>query len=67
MRLYNQLRRLKKEHNLHVYWYTGECLVRRRRDQGCACASRLTRLWATGKDQLKPLNAVHKSRNCHVS
>ncbi|KAM0753164.1 hypothetical protein T439DRAFT_311834 [Meredithblackwellia eburnea MCA 4105] len=40
-RLYDALRPLKKEKNLHVYWYTG-------------------------KDQTKPLNAVHKSRNCHV-
>jgi len=22
--------------------------------------------WYTGKDQIKPLNAVHKTRNCHV-
>ncbi|KAI5477194.1 hypothetical protein MNV49_006638 [Pseudohyphozyma bogoriensis] len=22
--------------------------------------------WYTGKDQIKPVNAVHKSRNCHV-
>ncbi|KAL8281193.1 hypothetical protein RQP46_006551 [Phenoliferia psychrophenolica] len=22
--------------------------------------------WYTGKDQMKPLNAVHKTRNCHV-
>lgn len=21
----------------------------------------------SGKDQMKPLNAIHKSRNCHVS
>ncbi|GAA5983494.1 hypothetical protein JCM10908_000308 [Rhodotorula pacifica] len=40
-RLYGQLRKLRKEQNLHVYWYTG-------------------------KDQIRPLNAVHKSRNCHI-
>ncbi|GAA6049780.1 hypothetical protein JCM3770_002157 [Rhodotorula araucariae] len=40
-RLYGQLRKLGKENNLHVYWYTG-------------------------KDQIRPLNAVHKSRNCHI-
>ncbi|GJN90674.1 hypothetical protein Rhopal_003686-T1 [Rhodotorula paludigena] len=40
-RLYGQLRKLGKEDNLHVYWYTG-------------------------KDQIRPLNAVHKSRNCHI-
>ncbi|BGP55664.1 hypothetical protein JCM8202v2_003269 [Rhodotorula sphaerocarpa] len=40
-RLYDKLRRAKKEKNLHVYWYTG-------------------------KDQIRPLNAVHKSRNCHI-
>ncbi|SCZ88120.1 BZ3500_MvSof-1268-A1-R1_Chr2-1g04202 [Microbotryum saponariae] len=42
VRLYKALRRVKKEHNLHIYWYCG-------------------------KDQIKPLNAIHKSRNCHVS
>ncbi|SCV72211.1 BQ2448_4905 [Microbotryum intermedium] len=41
VRLYKALRRVKKEHNLHIYWYCG-------------------------KDQIKPLNAIHKSRNCHV-
>ncbi|GAA5921825.1 hypothetical protein JCM3775_001843 [Rhodotorula graminis] len=40
-RLYGQLRKLGKEGNLHVYWYTG-------------------------KDQIRPLNAIHKSRNCHI-
>ncbi|BGP32210.1 hypothetical protein JCM10296v2_003990 [Rhodotorula toruloides] len=40
-RLFGQLRKLGKENNLHVYWYTG-------------------------KDQIRPLNAVHKSRNCHI-
>ncbi|GAA5877151.1 hypothetical protein JCM3774_003316 [Rhodotorula dairenensis] len=40
-RLYGHLRKLRKEHNLHVYWYTG-------------------------KDQIRPLNAIHKSRNCHI-
>ncbi|BGP24735.1 hypothetical protein Rt10032_c02g1161 [Rhodotorula toruloides] len=40
-RLFGQLRKLGKEDNLHVYWYTG-------------------------KDQIRPLNAVHKSRNCHI-
>ncbi|KAK4056738.1 hypothetical protein OIO90_002290 [Microbotryomycetes sp. JL221] len=41
VRLFKALKKVKKEHNLHVYWYTG-------------------------KDQMRPLNAVHKSRNCHV-
>ncbi|TKA56925.1 hypothetical protein B0A53_01326 [Rhodotorula sp. CCFEE 5036] len=40
-RLYGHLRKLRKEQNLHVYWYTG-------------------------KDQIRPLNAIHKSRNCHI-
>ncbi|GAA5820248.1 hypothetical protein JCM11251_005543 [Rhodosporidiobolus azoricus] len=40
-RLYAALRPIKKEHNLHVYWYTG-------------------------KDQIRPHNAIHKSRNCHI-
>ncbi|KAJ9100752.1 hypothetical protein QFC19_005491 [Naganishia cerealis] len=22
--------------------------------------------WYTGKDQIRPLNAVHKQRNCHI-
>ncbi|KAM0791421.1 hypothetical protein ACM66B_005880 [Microbotryomycetes sp. NB124-2] len=41
VRLFKALKKVNKEHNLHVYWYTG-------------------------KDQMRPLNAVHKSRNCHV-
>ncbi|GAA5918081.1 hypothetical protein JCM6882_004984 [Rhodosporidiobolus microsporus] len=40
-RLYAALRPIKKEKNLHVYWYTG-------------------------KDQIRPHNAIHKSRNCHI-
>ncbi|GAA6034084.1 hypothetical protein JCM8097_000685 [Rhodosporidiobolus ruineniae] len=40
-RLFAALRPIKKEDNLHVYWYTG-------------------------KDQIRPLNAIHKSRNCHI-
>ncbi|TNY24646.1 hypothetical protein DMC30DRAFT_345314 [Rhodotorula diobovata] len=40
-RLFGQLRKVGKEGNLHVYWYTG-------------------------KDQIRPLNAIHKSRNCHI-
>ncbi|GAA6013836.1 hypothetical protein JCM10207_008208 [Rhodosporidiobolus poonsookiae] len=40
-RLYAALREVKKEGNLHVFWYTG-------------------------KDQTRPLNAIFKSRNCHI-
>ncbi|GAA6064331.1 hypothetical protein JCM10212_003576 [Sporobolomyces blumeae] len=40
-KLYNQLTKMGKEKNLHVYWYTG-------------------------KDQVRPIRAIAKSRNCHI-
>lgn len=30
------------------------------------CSENLHVYWYVGKDQVKPLNAVHKTRNCHV-
>lgn len=52
---------MKKEQNLHVYWYTGECSLHLGFKE-----PKLTSCSFSGKDQMKPLNAVHKSRNCHV-
>lgn len=61
-RLYKRLTKLNKQHNLHVFWYTG--------DLSCCLLVEIVPLtfWlpSVGKDQMKPLNAVHKSRNCHV-
>jgi hypothetical protein len=64
-RLYKRLTKLNKQHNLHVFWYTGELRAlpsrRYRRYRRLPFFSAFA-----GKDQMKPLNAVHKSRNCHV-
>lgn len=81
-RLYGQLRKLGKEGNLHVYWYTGASLSLSL--QVLVADARPL----AGKDQIRPLNAcvpllplalerlvltlvslahsIHKSRNCHV-
>jgi len=54
-RLYGQLRKLGKEGNLHVYWYTGASpslsfVLGAQHADAPLCA-------LAGKDQIRPLNA----------